>query len=203
MLILKLILKKFSFVVLIPLLVGIAVVGAGTGRTVYQALRYTPPQLLPDKERGDNLARQRFPFERYAAIERQGLFAAVAAVAEERAEAVTGTGTPATTAAPFKLKGTIVVIPSGSSAIVEDMATRKEELVHERDMVQGYRIVRILRNKMIVDRNGYEQVMEIIEEQEKTAPGARGPIQRPTPPRAPVRSPLPVTVPPPPGQVAR
>ena len=200
MLILKLILKKFSYVVLIPLLVGIGLVGAGTARTVYQALRYTPPQPPLDKERGENPQRQRPPFDRYAVIERRDLFAAVAAVAEERAEAVTGT--PAGAAAPFKLKGTMVVTPSGSFAIVEDAATKKEELVHERDVVQGYRIVRILRNKMIVDRNGYEQVMEVAEEQEKTAAGARGPIQRPlTAPRAPVRSPLPVTVIPP-GQVA-
>ena len=200
MLILKLILKKFSYVVLIPLLVGIGLVGAGTARTIYQALSYTPPQPPLDKKLEENLPRQRPPFDRYGVIERRDLFAAVAAVAEERAEAVTGTS--ASAAAPFKLKGTMVVIPSGSFAIVEDAATKKEELVHERDVVQGYRIVRILRNKMIVDRNGYEQVMEVAEEQEKTAAGARGLIQRPpTAPRAPVRSPLPVTVIPP-GQVA-
>jgi hypothetical protein len=200
MLILKLILKKFSFAVLIPLLAGIGLVGAGTARTVYQALTYEPPRHSLDKESSEDLARQRLPFDRYAVIERRDLFAAMAAVAEERVEAVTGT--PTSAVAPFKLKGTMVVIPSGSSAIVEDAATKKEELVHERDMVQGYRIVRILRNKMVVDRNGYEQVMEIVDEQEKTAAGARGPIQRPpSVPRAPVRNPLPVTVIPP-GQEA-
>jgi type II secretory pathway component PulC len=92
------------------------------------------------------------------------------------------------------------VVTSGVSfAIVEDTATKKEELFHENDVVQGFRILKISRNKMIVDRNGYEEVVEVLDEQEKAPTRPVGPLQRPrTIIRGPVRSPFPVPITPPP-----
>jgi type II secretory pathway component PulC len=89
-----------------------------------------------------------------------------------------------------------VVVTSGVSfAIVEDAATKKEELFHENDVVQGFRILKISRNKMIVDRNGYEEVVEVLDEQEKAPAGPGGPLQRPrTIIRGPVRTPMPVPI---------
>jgi type II secretory pathway component PulC len=190
--VLKLILKKYPLAVMILLFGGIVFVGAGTARTVYQAFSYTPPARTGDRKMQEETVPVRPGLDRYAVIVQRDLFAAASAT-EDRAEA--NPGAPATATVPFKLKGTVVVTPGVSFAIVEDAATKKEEILHERDVVQGFKIVKIMRNKMIVDRNGSEEVVEVLDEQDKTPAGTRTPVQRPTTIQrqpAPVRSPLPI-----------
>jgi len=75
---------------------------------------------------------------------------------------------------------------------------KEEEIFHERDVVQGFKIVKILRNKMIVDQNGYEEVVEVLNEQGKSPSGAGMPGQRPRMvQRGPIWSPLPIKAIPP------
>ena len=198
--ILKLIIKKYPLVVMLPLAAGIIFVGASAAHTVYQSLSYTPPAISSSKKLTEDTSQPKPTLDYYALIADRNLFASAASSLEERA-AEPGKGAPSAASVPFKLKGTVVVTPGVSFAIVEDAATKKEELFHENDVVQGFRIIKISRNKMIVDRNGYEEVVEVLDEQEKTPTGPTGPIPRPrTIIRRPVRTPLPVPITPPPGE---
>lgn len=196
--VLKLIIKKYPLVVMVPLAVGIIFVGVTAAHTVYQSLSYTPPAISSDKKLIEDTPRPKPTLDYYAVIADRNLFASAASGLEEKA-AEAGKGAPSAASVPFKLKGTVVVTSGVSFAIVEDAATKKEELFHENDMVQGFRILKISRNKMIVDRNGYEEVVEVLDEQEKAPTGPVGPLQRPrTIIRGPVRSPFPVPITPPP-----
>jgi len=194
--ILKLIVKKYPLVVMVPLAAGIIFVGVSAAHTVYQSLSYTPPAISSEKKTIENTPQPKPTLDHYAVIAERNLFASAASGLEERGEA--GKGAPSAASVPFKLKGTVVVTSGVSFAIVEDAATKKEELFHENDVVQGFRILKISRNKMIVDRNGYEEVVEV-DEQEKAPIGPGGPLQRPrTIIRGPVRTPMPIPITPPP-----
>ena len=191
--VLKLIIKKYPLVVMVPLAAGIIFVGASAAHTVYQSLSYTPPAISSEKKTTENTPLPRPTLDHYAVIAQRNLFASAASSLEERGEA--GKGAPSAASVPFKLKGTVVVTSGVSFAIVEDAATKKEELFHENDVVQGFRILKISRNKMIVDRNGYEEVVEVLDEQEKAPTSPGGPLQRPrTIIRGPVRTPMPVPI---------
>ena len=191
--VLKLIIKKYPLVVMVPLAAGIIFVGASAAHTVYQSLSYTPPAISSEKKTTENTPLPRPTLDHYAVIGQRNLFASAASSLEERGEA--GKGAPSAASVPFKLKGTVVVTSGVSFAIVEDAATKKEELFHENDVVQGFRILKISRNKMIVDRNGYEEVVEVLDEQEKAPTSPGGPLQRPrTIIRGPVRTPMPVPI---------
>ena len=195
--ILKLIVKKYPLVVMVPLAAGIIFVGVSAAHTVYQSLSYTPPAISSEKKTIENTPQPKPTLDHYAVIAQRNLFASAASGLEERGEA--GKGAPSAASVPFKLKGTVVVTSGVSFAIVEDAATKKEELFHENDVVQGFRILKISRNKMVVDRNGYEEVVEVMDEQEKSPAGPGGPLQRPrTIIRGPVRTPMPVPITPPP-----
>jgi len=196
--VLKLIIKKYPLVLMVPLAAGIIFVGASAAHTVYQSLSYTPPAIASEKKTTENTPLPRPALDHYAVIAERGLFASAASSLEERATEP-GKGAPSAASVPFKLKGTVVVTSGVSFAIVEDAATKKEELFHENDVVQGFRILKISRNKMIVDRNGYEEVVEVLDEQEKAPTSPGGPLQRPrTIIRGPVRTPMPVPITPPP-----
>ncbi|MCJ7547135.1 MAG: hypothetical protein MUP30_09995 [Deltaproteobacteria bacterium] len=195
--ILKLIVKKYPLVVMVPLAAGIIFVGVSAAHTVYQSLSYTPPAISSEKKTIENTPQPKPTLDHYAVIAQRNLFASAASGLEERGEA--GKGAPSAASVPCKLKGTVVVTSGVSFAIVEDAATKKEELFHENDVVQGFRILKISRNKMIVDRNGYEEVVEVLDEQEKAPIGPGGPLQRPrTIIRGPVRTPMPIPITPPP-----
>src|SRR4030042_1281415 len=192
--VLKLIIKKYPLVLMVPLAAGIIFVGASAAHTVYQSLSYTPPAIASEKKTTQNTPLPRPTLGHYAVIAERGLFASAASSLEERATEP-GKGAPSAASVPFKLKGTVVVTSGVSFAIVEDAATKKEELFHENDVVQGFRILKISRNKMIVDRNGYEEVVEVLDEQEKAPTSPGGPLQRPrTIIRGPVRTPMPVPI---------
>ena len=196
--VLKLIIKKYPLVLMVPLAAGIIFVGASAAHTVYQSLSYTPPAIASEKKTTENTPLPRPALDHYAVIAERGLFASAASSLEERATEP-GKGAPSAVSVPFKLKGTVVVTSGVSFAIVEDAATKKEELFHENDVVQGFRILKISRNKMIVDRNGYEEVVEVLDEQEKAPTSPGGPLQRPrTIIRGPVRTPMPIPMTPPP-----
>lgn len=167
------IIKKYPWVIMIPLAGGILLVGVSAAHTLYRAFRYTPPSIPKAKEATKHTPASRSPLDHYAVISQRDLFASAVSGMEERIEADQGkTRTPTV---PFRLKGTMVVSPGVSAAIIEDLATRKQALFHENDMVQGFKIVKILRNKVIVDKDGYEEVVEVLEKEEKTS---KRPVQR-------------------------
>lgn len=185
--VLKLIIKKYPWVVMVPLIGGIILMGVSTGYTMYRALSYTPPAVPQAPEEYTHAPESRPLLDHYAVISQRDLFAAAISGVEERVKTEQAKTRASTVS--FKLMGTVVVSPGVSAAIIEDPATRQQDLFHENDMVQGVKIVRILRNKVIVDKDGYEEVVEVVEEPSKsTAP----PVQqqrtiRKTPVRRPVK----------------
>lgn len=191
--VLKLILKKYPWAVMAPLVGGILLVGVSTAYTMYRAFSYTPPALPSGTEATTDTPASRPAFDHYSVIVQRDLFTAAASVTEERTES--NSDKPRAAAVSFKLKGTVVVSSGASCAIVEDPASKKEELFHENDVVQGYKIVKIMRNKVIVDKDGVEEVVEVVEEEERQPARPIGrPVQRPKIIRRPVRTPLPVPV---------
>jgi type II secretory pathway component PulC len=192
--VLRLIVKRYPMFVMVPLLVGIAVVGASMAHTVYQSLSYKPPAASIDRNLSEHTSRPRPGLDQYAVIAQRNLFTSAASGLEEKTQA--GKAASSTSAMPFKLKGTVVITAGVSIAIIEDTATKKEELFHENDVVQGFKIVKISRNKMIIDRNGNEEGVEVFEgEQEKPSTGsARGPRTMIT---GPMQIPLPQQIAPP------
>ncbi|MBW2039958.1 MAG: hypothetical protein JRI46_10295 [Deltaproteobacteria bacterium] len=163
--VLKLMLKKYPWVVMGPILGGSALVGIAMAHTIYQASRYTPPTISIDREENKKTPEARPSLDHYAIIFQQDLFASAISGVEERVKGE-GSAVPASTI-PFKLKGTVVVSPGVSCAVIEDPATRKQELYHQDEVVYGYKIVKILRNKVIVDKDGQEEVVEVAEEKER------------------------------------
>ena len=186
--VLKLIIKKYPWVVMAPLIGGIILVGVTTAYTMYRGFSYTPPAIPKATEENKATQESRPALDYYAVISQRDLFASALSGAEERVE--TDQNKTRAPSVSIRLMGTVVVSPGVSAAIIEDPATRKQELFHENDMIQGVRIVKILRNKVIVDKEGYEEVVEVVEEAPKTSP--RPPVQqrrtiRKTPVRRPVK----------------
>jgi len=72
-----------------------------------------------------------------------------------------------------ELIGTVVGVPVNSFAIIEDNQNRKQELYQIDDMVQDQaRVVSISRCKVIVLRNGSEEILECPEPDAKTRKGS-------------------------------
>jgi type II secretory pathway component PulC len=188
--VLKLIIQKYPWVVMAPFVGGIILLGVSTAYTMYRAFSYSPPAVPKTMEAQADAPESRPTLDHYTVISKRDLFASALSGIEEKTQPSQNKGS--TAAVPFKLRGTMVVSPGASAAIIEDPATRKQELFHEDEMVQGFKIVRILRNKIIIDKDGREEVVEVVEE--KTA---AKPVQRPrTIKRPPARRAVPVKPPP-------
>lgn len=189
--ILKLILKKYPWGVMAPLVGGIILVGVSTAYTMYSAFTYSPPSLSQAKEITPDTPPSRPTLDHYAVIVQRDLFTAAISGTEERTES--DQDKPRAANVTFKLKGTVVVSSGSSYAIIEDPASKKEELFHENDAVQGYKIVKIMRNKVIVDKDGVEEVVEVVEEEQRSSAKPASPVQSPRQiKRPPVRRPVPV-----------
>lgn len=65
----------------------------------------------------------------------------------------------------LQLKGTVVGLePSYSWAVIEDMTTRKQGLYKVGDVVSGAQIIEIYRNRVILKREGKEEILIVFEE---------------------------------------
>jgi type II secretory pathway component PulC len=193
--VLKLILTKYPWAVMAPLVGGIILVGVSTAYTMYRAFTYTPPSLPTGKEVTTDTPATRPQLDHYAVIVQRDLFTAAVSGAEERTES--DQSKPRAAAVTFKLRGTVVVSSGSSCAIIEDPANKEEEIFHENDVVQGYKIVKIMRNKVIVDKEGVEEVVEVVEEEVRSPARPASPVQRPRQIiRRPVRTPVPIQRPP-------
>lgn len=193
--VLKLILKKYPWAVMAPLVGGIILMGVSTAYTMYSAFTYTPPSLPQVKKVTPDTTATRPTLDHYTVIVQRDLFTSAVSGPEKRTES--DHNKPRAADVTFRLRGTVVVSSGASCAIIEDPASKKEELFHENDMVQGYKIVKIMRNKVIVDKDGVEEVVEVVEEEERTSTRPATPVRRPRQIiRRPVRTPVPIQKPP-------
>lgn len=175
--VLKFILKKYPWAVMTPLVGGIILVGVSTAYTMYSAFTYTPPSLPKGIEVTPDTPESRPKLDYHTVIMHRDLFASAVSGTEERT--TSDQNKPPAAAVSFKLRGTVVASSGASCAIIADPASKKEELFHENDVVQGYKIVKIMRNKVVVDKDGVEEVVEVVEEEERSSARPTRPVQRP------------------------
>ena len=185
--IVKIILKRYPWILVAPIGVGIILVGINMAHTIYRASRYSPPVISFNNKTMKHTPENPTSFDSYSVIFKRDLFTSVSSSSAGEREKVEKT---VASTAPFRLKGTVVVNTGSSIAIIEDPTTKKQEVYHQNDAVKGFKIVKILRNKVIVDKDGREEVLEVVEDKE-TRPVAGGPVRRTTTiQRGPTRRPV-------------
>ena len=128
------------------------------------------------------------PLQDYEIITERNLFGGSSGgLSEIPAEKVDIEGMPvAVQSLGLKLVGTAVANkPEDSSAIIEDLTSRKQEVYREGDEVKNTRIKRILRQNVVINTGTRDEVLTMLPEEEstgKSAPPARPAPRRPTPP---------------------
>lgn len=133
------------------------------------------------------VATQVKPLQDYAIITERNLFGGSSqGLSEVQAEKVDIEGMPvAVQSLGLKLVGTVVANkPEDSSAIIEDLTSRKQEVYREGDEVKNTRIKRILRHNVIINTGRRDEVLTMLPEEgtEKSSAPARPTRGRPTPP---------------------
>ena len=136
---------------------------------------------------GQQVAAEVKPLQDYAIITERNLFGGSSeGLSEVQAEKVDIEGMPvAVQSLGLKLVGTVVANkPEDSSAIIEDLTSRKQEVYREGDEVKNTRIKRILRHNVIINTGTRDEVLTMMEEEStgKSAVPARPTRGRPTPP---------------------
>jgi general secretion pathway protein C len=129
------------------------------------------------------------PLQDYAIITERNLFGGSSqGLSEAQAEKIDIDEMPvAVKSLGLKLVGTVVASESeDSSAIIEDLSTRKQEVYREGDEVKNTLIKRILRHNVVINTGGRDEVLSMAPEEStgKSAPPARPTRGRPTPPSA-------------------
>jgi len=127
------------------------------------------------------------PLQDYAIISERNIFGGSSqGLSEVQAEKIDLEGMPvAVQSLGLKLVGTVVADkPEDSSAIIEDLSSRKQEVYHEGDEVKNTRIKRILRHNVVINTGGRDEVLTMMEEESTgtSAAPARPTRGRPTPP---------------------
>ena len=126
------------------------------------------------------------PLQDYAIITERNLFGGSSqGLSEVQAEKVDIEGMPvAVQSLGLKLVGTVVANkPEESSAIIEDLTSRKQEVYHEGDEVKNTRIKKILRHNVIINTGTRDEVLTMLPEEstEKSSVPSRPTPKRPMP----------------------
>jgi general secretion pathway protein C len=126
------------------------------------------------------------PLQDYAVITERNLFGGSSqGLSEVQVEKVDLEGMPvAVQSLGLKLVGTVVANkPEESSAIIEDLTSRKQEVYREGDEIKNTRIKRILRHNVIINTGRRDEVLTMLPEEstEKSSPSPRPTPRRPTP----------------------
>jgi general secretion pathway protein C len=126
------------------------------------------------------------PLQDYAIITERNLFGGSSqGLSEVQAEKVDIEGMPvAVKSLGLKLVGTVVANkPEESSAIIEDLTSRKQEVYREGDEVKNTRIKRILRHNVIINTGRRDEVLTMLPEEstERSSAPTRPTRGRPAP----------------------
>jgi general secretion pathway protein C len=92
----------------------------------------------------------------------------------------------------LQLKGTVVGDDTSYSwAVIEDMTTRKQDLYKVGDVISGAKIIEIYRNRVILNRDGKEEILMVFDEDKVARLVGSQPVQPvplqqpPSPPKPP------------------
>ena len=136
---------------------------------------------------GKEVTTEMKPLNDYAIITERNLFGGSSqGLSEVQDEKIDIEGMPvAVQSLGLKLVGTVVSKkPEDSSAIIEDLSTRKQEVYREGDEVKNTLIKRILRHNIIINSGKRDEVLTMVPEESTAKPAApeRTDRGRPTPP---------------------
>jgi general secretion pathway protein C len=82
------------------------------------------------------------------------------------------------TSLEVRLRGTVYREKGDSLAIIEDLKTRKQDLYHVGDMILGEaKLIAVSRNKVYLERNGKQEILEVYEGKETRTGERTGPAR--------------------------
>jgi general secretion pathway protein C len=136
------------------------------------AAKLAPPPVVHISEPPPPLARAaRKPDSYYALIDTRDIFNSA------KPEPEKPKGPPPKTELKVKLWGIAIHEDGKSSCVIEDLTTRRQELYHVGDTVQGIAtIARVEWDRVVLDRDGKEEVLELSTELRPPSMMTRGPI---------------------------
>lgn len=180
----KLMAKRYLWILLIPIFIGILIEGGRITNTLYEIsqLKILTPRA---KKEGKEVSGPRYALERYEVISSKAIFAS-RRLKEKRTGGRAKQTKATSSQVPFKLKGTAVINPGNSLAIIEDPSTRRHLIYREGDVVKGFKIVKIMEGKIVVDKDGREEIVEVVKERgpERVIKVKRRPVPKRKKPRA-------------------
>ena len=152
----------------------------------------TYPMPASTKSRLSAATEQSVPYDRYAPIPERNIFnpsekgLKLLPLAEKKASGTEAPETPEAGKAPlsgsYKLVGTIIGPEANSWAILQQGADRKQRIIRIHGNIDGGEIIQISRNRILIQRDGKEEVIFFYEEEAQPRPGGLPPS--PAPPAA-------------------
>jgi len=125
------------------------------------------------------------PYDRYAPIPERNIFnpsekgLKLLPLAEKKTSASEAAEAPEVMKAPlsgsYKLVGTIIGPEANSWAILQQGADRKQRIIRIHGNIDGGKIVQISRNRILIQRDGKEEVIFFYEEEARAQPGGSPP----------------------------
>jgi len=185
-----LILRRYFWVLYLIFAGAFAFVGADIVKGIINQKLRLPPQVSGRKPNTVSKKQKEKEPSFYAVIHKRDLFhSAKEEVAKKKApniakKVVIKEEALEKTPLRVRLRGTVYRESGNSIAIIEDTKTRKQDLYHVGDFILGEaKLIAISRNKVYLERNGKQEVLEVYEgpevrEGERTegTPSQRGPI---------------------------
>ena len=167
------ILKRYFWVISLMFAGAVAFVGADTAKEVIDE-RLQPPARV-SKRKPSQASRQESKRDPslYEVIHKRDLFhSAQETVAKKTAaqpnKAVIKDKALEKTPLQIRLRGTVSRESGDSLAIIEDIKARKQDIYHVGDVILGEgKLIAVSRNKIYLERDGKQEVLEVYEEPEK------------------------------------
>ena len=180
-----LILRRYFWVLYLIFAGAFAFVGADIVKGIINQKLRLPPQVSGRKPNTVSKKQKEKEPSFYAVIHKRDLFhSAKEKVAKKKAtnipkKVVIKEEALEKTPLHVRLRGTVYRESGNSIAIIEDTKTRKQDLYHVGDFILGEaKLIAISRNKVYLERNGKQEVLEVYEGPEVRT-GARAEGRRP------------------------
>jgi general secretion pathway protein C len=185
-----LILKRYFWVLYVIFAGAFAFIGADIFKGIITERLRPPPKVSERKPNRVSKKQHETDPSSYAVIHERDLFHS----AKEKAAAIKATTRPKRvvikedalekTPLQVRLRGTVYREAGNSLAIIEDTKTRKQDLYHVGDFILGEaKLIAVSRNKVYLERNGKQEVLEVYEgpevkagERAEAEPSKRGSV---------------------------
>lgn len=180
--------KRYFTLINLAILAAISYFGVNAFyKAATSRLDAAPTQTVARPQTPESQEEAARPLADYNPIIQRNLFktqAEAVPVAEEETETVDIDNLKQTDLS-LKLWGTVSGDRPSAYAVIEDTKARKQNLYREGDAIQDATVKMILREKVILTRNGEDEVLEM---EKRLASASRGPAPRPSPRSASSRS---------------